>query len=52
MRTYERVFLHVKPYFQQQENGHAQRNIENKKSLAIAKKEIENMLGAVQNDNK
>ena len=46
MRTYERVFLHVRPFCREQENGHALRNIENKKTLASAKEEIEKMLQA------
>lgn len=45
MSTYKRVFQHIKPSFQHQQNGHALRNIENKKSLAIAKNEIEKRLG-------
>lgn len=44
MRTYDRVFQYIKPSCCNQQNGHAQRNIENKKSLAIAKKEIEKMM--------
>lgn len=43
MRTYERVFQYVKP--SNLHSGHALRNIENKKSLAAAKKEIEKKLG-------
>jgi hypothetical protein len=42
MRTYDRVFQHVKPSCIK--NGHALRNIENKKSLAAAKDEIERRL--------
>ncbi|WP_294962275.1 hypothetical protein [Sulfurimonas sp.] len=38
MNTYERIFQHVKPSNIQ--NGHALRNIENKKSLALAKNEF------------
>lgn len=43
MSTYERVFEYVKP--NSLHNGHALRNIENKKSLAAAKLEIEKRLG-------
>lgn len=44
MKTYDRVFQHVKPFSQQQEHGHAERNLRNQKSLAQAKKEIEKAL--------
>jgi hypothetical protein len=39
------VFGHIKPSCQTQEDGHALRNMKNKKSLAAAKKEIEKRLG-------
>lgn len=44
MRTYERIFQHVKPSYLLWQNGHALRNIENKESLKKAKSEIEKML--------
>lgn len=44
MRTYERVFQHVKPFCCSQQNGHALRNKENIKSLTAAKNEIEKRL--------
>lgn len=39
MSTYERVFAHVKPFYVL--NGHALQNIENERTLRVAKEEIE-----------
>ena len=48
MRTYERVFQCVKPSCCSEQNGHALRNKENLRSLAITKAEIEKTLGVLR----